>query len=295
MASYPGTVFTQTNPAGTSTVDGLDHALQHSNLNGEVTAIETALGTMSGTSVLKSFVAGQFPVRATGGGAVGTLVQTIVGGTLSGQLIGTAQITGGTVTNGILTTPGIDLPSSATGDMYYRGAGGGVTRLGVGTAGQVVTTDGTTPSWGAASTLYLTTTAKARAYLNAQQNDLTNNTYTKVLLDTETYDPGNNFASNKFVAPTTGYYMVTGVVKFSSVKSLTDYYAAIYKNGSIYSENVIFAVGDDKNFAVTVTDIVLLTATDYIELYAKAIAGVSTVDILAGSQLTYLAIHLISV
>lgn len=73
----------------------------------------------------------------------------INGGTIANAvLIGTSQITGGTVNNAVLGTPTVTLGSDATGDIFYRSAGGTVTRLAIGTANQYLTTNGTTPSWG---------------------------------------------------------------------------------------------------------------------------------------------------
>lgn len=41
----------------------------------------------------------------------------------------------------------MSLGSDATGDLYYRSSTGVLTRLGVGTVGQVLTSNGTTPYW----------------------------------------------------------------------------------------------------------------------------------------------------
>lgn len=79
--TYPTTKTTFTDPAGTTLVDtGVDHAQLHTDHNDTVEAIEDVLGTTAGTSVLKNFAAGEFPVRATGGGAIGTLQQTLAYG-----------------------------------------------------------------------------------------------------------------------------------------------------------------------------------------------------------------------
>lgn len=55
----------------------------------------------------------------------------------------TANITTGSVLNVLTMTLGSD----ATGDTYYRAAGGALTRLAIGTAGQVLTVSGGLPSW----------------------------------------------------------------------------------------------------------------------------------------------------
>lgn len=166
MASnFPGALDSLTNPVGTNTQDSPDHAAQHTNANDIIEAIESNLGTNSGTSMLKHFTVGQFAVRHTGVAATGTLVQTLVGGTLNAQTMGSPAITGGTLTspvlaggninNGTLGTPTITVSSDATGDLFFRSAGGTLNRLGVGTQGQFLRTAGTPalPAWQTASFL----------------------------------------------------------------------------------------------------------------------------------------------
>jgi len=109
---FPGTLNAFSNPAGTNTLPGTEsggqaHATQHSDANDAIEAHEAVLGTTAGTSVLKNFAAGQFPVRNTGGGATGTLVQTIVGGTLNKNTLGSVGATGGTFNNATVGTPAI--------------------------------------------------------------------------------------------------------------------------------------------------------------------------------------------
>ena len=56
-----------------------------------------------------------------------------------------------TLTNKTLTSPIINVTNDATGDIYYRTAGGAFARLPVGTDGQVLTLASGLPSWAAAS------------------------------------------------------------------------------------------------------------------------------------------------
>jgi hypothetical protein len=71
--------------------------------------------------------------------------------------VGTDIATLGTVTAGTLSTGAviagvtITVGSDATGDLYYRNASGIFTRLGIGSAAQVLTVAGGLPSWAAAS------------------------------------------------------------------------------------------------------------------------------------------------
>ena len=122
--------------------------------NDIVEAIETTLGTNSGTSVLKHFVAGEFPVRVTGVAATGTLQQTVVGGTHNNTTLGTSSIVGGSVNSATFGTPTllspiITLSSDSTGDLFYRAAGGTVDRLGIGASTHVLTVSGGVPVWSA--------------------------------------------------------------------------------------------------------------------------------------------------
>ena len=100
--TYPGTIDSFTNPSGTSTLDDPDHAGQHSSANDAIEAIEAVVGTTAGTSVLKDFSAGEFPVRQEGG----TLTQTLTGGTINATTLGTPTVTGGSFASP--TTTGTD-------------------------------------------------------------------------------------------------------------------------------------------------------------------------------------------
>ena len=101
--SYPTSIYAGTSVAGTTLVSDVDHAANHNGANGELTAIETVLGTTAGTSVLKNFAAGDFPARVN---SSNVLQQEMVG-TLSSSLIGTSQITGGTLASASIGTPTI--------------------------------------------------------------------------------------------------------------------------------------------------------------------------------------------
>ena len=108
--AYPADKTTFTDPVGTNTLDNPDLATGITSRNAVIEALEDTLGTTLGTNLAKNFAAGDFPVRNTGGGATGTLVQTIVGGTLTSPLIntatvGTSNIIGGTLGSVFIGTP----------------------------------------------------------------------------------------------------------------------------------------------------------------------------------------------
>lgn len=135
MSTYPGTLDSFTNPSGTNTLDSPDHALQHTDINDAVEAIETKVGVGSGTPVVSKVLYG------TGNGT-SSWESTVSGLTVNNSTFGTPSITGGTINN-----PTIAVGSDATGDLYYRSSGTVVSRLAIGTANQFLTTNGTTPSW----------------------------------------------------------------------------------------------------------------------------------------------------
>jgi len=124
--AYPTSIDTFAIPAGTNTLSSPDHTSEHLTVSGAISGIETVLGTTAGTSVLKDFTAGQFPVRVNSGG---TLQQSFTGGTINNFVIGTPSITGGTGNNMVLGTPTI------TGVTYVKSK--------VGTTSFDISTNGT--------------------------------------------------------------------------------------------------------------------------------------------------------
>jgi hypothetical protein len=105
---------------------------------------------------------------------------------------------------------------------------------------------------------------------SAGTQTVTNTTFTKVTLATETFDTNNNFASSTFTPTVAGYYKINGSVTATAGTALTNVTTAIYKNGSIYSQ-VYGAAYTSTAGASTISDIVYLNgSTDYIELYGRA-------------------------
>ena len=144
------------------------------------------------------------------------------------------------------------------------------------------------------------TDIKARAFLNsnASASNLPDATFTKVLLDTESYDVGGNMAvavgTNKFTAPVAGYYQVSAVVGLTGTGTDKTYHAALYKNGSIYSE-AIAMTSAALDIGIPVSDVIPLAVNDTVELYVRADDVAATADVKTGTSLTYLTVHLISV
>ena len=83
-------------------------------------------------------------------------------GTISTQDADSVSVTGGTLTG--ITQMSYTFGSDAEGDIYYRNNSGNLVRLGIGTNGQVLTTNGTIPNWGAGSGSPLTTKGDLYTY-----------------------------------------------------------------------------------------------------------------------------------
>lgn len=119
---------------------------------GTVTGAVIGTNTITGGTI--SISAGTLSTVVVNNSTIGT--PGITGGTHNSFVAGTPTITGGTwssgtLPNAVLGTPTLTVGSDATGDIFYRSSGGTVTRLAIGTSGQYLTTNGTTPSWGTVS------------------------------------------------------------------------------------------------------------------------------------------------
>jgi len=143
-------------------------------------------------------------------------------------------------------------------------------------------------------------TAKASAYMGSNQLNLTSGSATKVVFDTENYDPGSNYdptTNYRFTAPVDGFYLVDARITWLGSSLVVDkrYTMFIYKNGASVAwtfnhASLVTAISSQ------ITEILELSAGNYIEIYARQDSGVDTVDIDGGSaQLSTFDVHLLSV
>ena len=187
-----------------------------------------------------------------------------------------------TLTNKTLTSPVINTP---TGDV--------ATITGTQTLTNKTLTSPVlnTPTYSANAVLNIT--AKAKAYSNSAQDNLTNNTPTKVNLDAEVYDTGSNFSGGTFTIPVTGLYLVSGKVTFINVIANKSYRVDLYINGA---SNCVFMShsGLADTLVVGGATIFSLSATNTLELYAVSISGGNTVDIQPGVIYTSMDIQLLA-
>ena len=123
---------------------------------------------------------------------------------------------------------------------------------------------------------------------NGSAQSVSHGTWTKIALDTETYDTNSNFDSTtnyRFTPTVAGYYQINGVVRFSTVTQL--YICSLYKNGSQLKSGGRNQVTNTVEQNVTLSTLVYMNgSTDYIELYAYQSSG-SSRNVSAGPILTY--------
>jgi hypothetical protein len=137
-------------------------------------------------------------------------------------------------------------------------------------------------AWAAASYTNPNTVSGCHVTLSGSQS-IAGSSYVKILLDTETWDLGGEFASNKFTVTTAGRYFVivqTHIGDMASDKKLQNF---IYKNGSdvCNARNNTSSAG---HLTAITTTVLSLAASDYIESYVyngdssarNAISGAGT-------------------
>ena len=133
-----------------------------------------------------------------------------------------------------------------------------------------------------------------RAYVNSTHSNITNNVFTKVILNGESYDTASEFdpsTNYRWTCGTAGKYLATANLTWDQPGMVADkrHKVMIYKNGSQTSHNETWtAVGGE--FSQSVTDVYDMSATDYLEMYCWHLAGVDTPDVQAGAQTTWFAI-----
>jgi hypothetical protein len=195
----------------------------------------------------------------TGGGTTGSVTLDIDSTVTT--LTGTQTLTNKTLTSPALTTPTIST-IDAKGDLLAGTADNTIGRRSVGTNGQVLTADSAETTGMKWATVSAATGPAFRAYRTTNQTP-TNNAYTKIQFNTESFDTDTNYdptTNYRFTPTTAGYYQITVRLVFSNVASTG--YSAIYKNGAAYSVN------GQSTGTVDSTDLVYLNgSSDYVEAY----------------------------
>ena len=109
---------------------------------------------------------------------------------------------------------------------------------------------------------------------SSNQTGLSSGGWTKVTFDDEVYDSDSAFASDKFTAPSDGKYFFTATAKInanSGDNGLVGSGMRFYISGAIAATNIHFMVANPSYAETkTITAVLNLTASQYVEAYAYA-------------------------
>ena len=125
-------------------------------------------------------------------------------------------------------------------------------------------------------------------FMDADQT-VTSGTWTKLLLDTTTYDTDSGFASNKYTVPSNkgGKYLISYAAGTGSLTSSSHGALRVYKNGSSVNSSFIRSYPNSSTGAHMAKTIPLeLAAGDYLELYGQHTKGS---DVIFDSRYTFLS------
>lgn len=152
--------------------------------------------------------------------------------------------------------------------------------------------DGTGIATAAITSLKLSTTIACRAYRNAAATVTGGGGADKISLDATSYNIGSYFdtANGRFVAPVTGYYQVNASVRLAAVNTNGIVAIHIYANGASYCNNNTGGTVNAQEFGAVITDVVYVSAGQYIELYADCS---TTESVTTGTGSTFMSIHYI--
>ena len=132
-----------------------------------------------------------------------------------------------------------------------------------------------------ASGVLPTNTSEFLAYRGGStQSGIADNVATKLQFNTESFDPDSVFDNStnyRFTVPSSGKYMLyTNIFIYDGSTDIETFNLAFYKNGSKYSQAYWLknSGGRLKYAPLSLTQVINLSASDYIEVYAT----VNTVD-----------------
>ena len=139
-----------------------------------------------------------------------------------------------------------------------------------------------------------TNTPSFYAYKSSSDNSITDNVYVKVTLESELLDSDSawDVSTSKFTPQVAGKYLIMGAVYMygSSVSTLRNSYALIYKNGSeVGYARTNFQSNDIGAHHITYQVIVDMNgSSDYVELYGACDITSGTPYFATGSKSTYM-------
>lgn len=124
---FPGAIDAPVDPIASNPLNAPSHAAQHSLENDAIVALETKVGINSSADTT----------------SVDYKLSTIPASDKAASKTGTETLTNKTLGTGA----GITLGADATGDMYYRNSGGSLSRIPVGSAGNILGNSGGLPAF----------------------------------------------------------------------------------------------------------------------------------------------------
>lgn len=129
----------------------------------------------------------------------------------------------------------------------------------------------------------------------AAQNNIVNNTATKVTWPTELFDTNGNFASDRFTPKAAGKYILTARVEWTTGVDGQLFYTFVYKNGAELhrASGTWSGTGGGEGELISVV-VDANGSTDYFEVFARQVSG-SNKNIAGGASSTYFTGILIGV
>jgi len=162
-----------------------------------------------------------------------------------------------------------ELKAGTDGEVISWDASGNPVAIGAGTSGHFLKSQGagSQPVFAAAG-------GNSPFFMATETSDqsLADYTATKANFTSEVLDSNSAFASSRFTVPAGqgGKYIIHAQCWFIGTgTNLKGAYIYIYKNGAAFAESQMDNVSQYYTFPVSVSDMLDLSATDYIEIYVK--------------------------
>jgi len=105
-----------------------------------------------------------------------------------------------------------------------------------------------------------------KAFVSSSQS-VPDHNWTVVDFDAVDYDVTGDFniGTNRFICPTSGYYLISGTVTFTVMLDGDYIFAGVYREGILILQSTVYG-SQTVILSVSFTDIVYLNAGDYIEV-----------------------------
>lgn len=132
----------------------------------------------------------------------------------------------------------------------------------------------------------------ALKYTLSADQAIPSNKWTKLQFNTKVFDIGDEWdgvTNYRFTPTEAGYYSVHSSIMIDNLSSLNAGYVSIYKNGASVSIDQRSTYAASKDIVPKVSDLIYLTTSDYIEIFANHDFG-SDRNILDATQYTFVII-----